>query len=103
MNAQVARMRFGWFFLTVFFATVANLSAGPEPLAGDDGKDYSKELPPIEKSWCEPPPPWEIKIGLPGWLSGISGDTGVKGVVTNIDVSFDQLLRHLTHVPIVLS
>jgi len=103
MNAQVARMRFGWFFLTVFFATVANLSAGPEPLAGDDGKDYSKELPPIEKSWCEPPPPWEIRVGLPGWLSGVSGDTGAGGVVTNIDVSFDQLLRHLTHVPIVLS
>ncbi len=33
----------------------------------------------------------------------MSGDTGVKGVVTSPDVSFDQLLRHLTHVPIVLS
>jgi opacity protein-like surface antigen len=33
----------------------------------------------------------------------LSGDTGVKGVVSSPDVSFDQLLRHLTHVPIVLS
>ena len=36
-------------------------------------------------------------------MAGISGDTGVKGVVSSADVSFDQLLRHLTHVPIVLS
>src|SRR5439155_6835328 len=45
----------------------------------------------------------EIRSGAPGWLAGVSGDTGVKGVVTSPDVSFDQLLRHLTHVRIVLS
>ena len=33
----------------------------------------------------------------------MSGNSGVKGVVTSPDVSFDQLLTHLTHVPIVLS
>jgi len=36
-------------------------------------------------------------------MAGLSGDTGVKGVVSSTDVSFDQLLRHLTHVPIALS
>jgi len=36
-------------------------------------------------------------------MAGLSGDVGVKGVVSNIDVGFDQLLDHLTHVPIVLS
>jgi hypothetical protein len=102
MGGHVPPKRFACFFLTVFFATVANLRSGPEPLTDNGEKDHSKEPPPIEKSWCEPPP-LEIRIGLPGWLSGVSGDTGVKGVVTNIDVSFDQLLRHLTHVPIVLS
>jgi len=33
----------------------------------------------------------------------VSGNSGIKGVVTSPDVSFDQLLTHLTHVPIVLS
>ena len=36
-------------------------------------------------------------------MAGVSGNSGVKGVVTSPDVSFDQLLTHLTHVPIVLS
>jgi opacity protein-like surface antigen len=79
----------------------ATLFAGPEPIS--DSKDYSKEVPPVEKTWCETPPPWEIRVGLPGWLAGVSGETGVKGVVTSPDVSFDQLLTHLTHVPIVLA
>jgi opacity protein-like surface antigen len=66
--------------------------------------DYSKSPPPLAPApWCETPPPFEIRIGIPGWLAGLSGDTGVKGVVSSPDVSFDQLLRHLTHVPIVLS
>jgi hypothetical protein len=42
-------------------------------------------------------------LALPCWLAGLSGDSGVKGVVSNADVSFDQLLTHLTHVPIVLA
>src|SRR5262249_37535581 len=88
--------------LAILFSSSAILFGGPEPLA-TDGKDYSKEVPVVEKSWCETPPLWEIRIGAPGWLGGISGDSGVKGVVDSADVSFSQLFRHLTHVPIVLS
>jgi hypothetical protein len=84
----------------VLFGTSAIVFAGPEPLTSD-GKDYSKEVPPIEPSWS--PPPWEIRIGAPAWLSGVSGDSGVKGVTDFVDVSFDQLLTHLTHFPIALS
>lgn len=79
-----------------------NLWAGIEP-SGADAKDYSKEAPQIEKSWCETPKPFEIRIGVPGWLSGVSGDVGVKGVVGSVDVPFHELLDHLTHVPISLS
>jgi len=68
-----------------------------------EGKDYSKEVVPIEKSWCETPSLWEVRIGLPGWLAGISGDSGVKGLEASSDVKFEQLLKHLTHVPIALS
>src|SRR5215472_5934782 len=75
---------------------------GTDPLA-TDGKDYSKEIPPAPQSWCQTPPDWEISIGAPGWFSSLSGDIGVKGIVSDIDISFDQIFRHLTHVPIALS
>jgi opacity protein-like surface antigen len=91
-----------FFFSGPAFAMIA-LSAqvlfgGPEPY------DISKEAPPPPSPpWCETPATLEIRIGAPGWLAGISGDTGVKGVVASSDVSFGELFRHLTHVPIVLS
>src|SRR5215475_6019922 len=88
--------------LAILFSTSNILFAGSEPLATDD-KDYSKEVVPLEKSWCETPKPFEIRIGMPGWLSGVSGDAGVKGVVGSVDVPFHAILDHLTHVPISLS
>ena len=85
---------------TTFLSTPA-LFAGSERF--EDPKD-SKSIPPAElKPWCETPPPFEIRIGIPSWLAGLSGDSGVLGVVDSVDVSFDQLVRHLTHVPIVLA
>ena len=93
----------------VVFVLLAILFSSPNILFGDpelpaaDGKDYSKEVVPVEKSWCETPPFWEVRIGLPGWLAGLSGESGVKGVVDRVDVSFDSLLKNLTHVPIALS
>ena len=87
--------------VAILFISSSVLFAGPEPLAADS-KDYSKEVP-VEKSWCETPSLWEIRIGAPGWLAGISGDSGVKGVEANADVSFDTLLHHLTHFPVALS
>src|SRR5215472_17838474 len=88
--------------LAILFSTANILFAGSELSAGDS-KDYSKEVAPVEKSWCETPSLWEVRIGAPGWLAGISGDSGVLGLVDSADVSFSQLFRHLTHVPIVLS
>jgi opacity protein-like surface antigen len=73
------------------------------PFLAFAGSDVSKSLPSVPEPWCQEPPPFEIRIGIPGWLAGLSGDTGVKGVVSSADVSFEQLLRHLTHVPIVLA
>jgi opacity protein-like surface antigen len=92
MNRMVSR-----FLIATIFLSAPILLAGTEPY------DTSKEAPPPPISWCETPAPLDIRIGLPGWMAGLSGDIGVKGVVSSTDVSFDQLLRHLTHVPIVLS
>jgi len=83
------------------FATI--ILSTPVLFAGSE-YDISKEAPPPPpKPWCETPPTLEIRIGAPGWMAGVSGNSGVKGVVADPDVSFDQLLTHLTHVPIVLS
>jgi opacity protein-like surface antigen len=102
LNKSATRKSGGALLVAMFLSSSKILFAGPEPLA-TDGKDYSKEVPPVEKSWCETPPPWEIRIGAPGWLAGFSGDSGVKGVVTDVDVGFDQILRHLTHFPVALA
>src|SRR5947208_11315518 len=89
------------FLIATTFLSIPALLAATETL--DDPKD-SKTIPPAEiKPWCETPSPLEIRIGAPGWIAGLSGDTGAKGVVSNIDVGFEELFKHLTHVPIVLS
>ena len=100
---------------SLLFAFASLTDAGPVDLNGnalpssDDGKavkldnSKDKELPPVAKTCCETPSEWEVRIGLPGWLAGISGDTGVKGVVADETFSFEQLFKHLTHVPLSLS
>ena len=83
------------------FATI--ILSSPILYAGSE-YDISKETaPPPPQPWCETPQPFEIRIGVPGWLAGVSGDVGVKGVVSDVDVRFDQVFRHLTHVPLALS
>jgi len=85
----------------VVFATI--ILSTPVVFAGSE-YDISKEAPPPPpQPWCETPPTLEIRIGAPGWLAGISGESGVKSVVANDDVSFDQLVQHLTHFPVALS
>jgi hypothetical protein len=86
------------FLLATIVLLAPVVFAGPEPY------DISKEVPPPPpQPWCETPATLEIRIGVPGWLAGLSGDVGVKGVVSNIDVSFDEVFDHLTHVPLALS
>ena len=83
------------------FATI--ILSTPVLFAGS-GYDISKEAPPPPpQPWCETPQTLEIRIGAPGWFAGLSGDVGVRGVVSDIDISFDEIFRHLTHVPIALS
>ena len=83
------------------FATI--ILSTPVVFAGSE-YDISKETPPPPpQPWCETPKTLEIRIGVPGWMAGVSGNSGVKGVVTSPDVSFDQILTHLTHVPLSLS
>src|SRR5690242_6449859 len=84
---------------------VSSLKAGPVDLNGTaladptDGKtvvDTSKEkqLPTIQQG-CVEPKDIEFRIGLPGWMAGVNGDAGVKGFVTEQDLSFSEILKHL--------
>ena len=95
------RLTRGFLCFLLLMTSIGSLCAGQEEYT--DGKDYSKEIAPAPQSWCQTSPDWEIRIGLPGWLAGLSGESGVKGVKDYADVSFDQLLTHLTHFPIALS
>jgi hypothetical protein len=70
--------------------------------AEDASTDSFKEMPLVQQSGCETPPSLETRLSLPAWLASLSGDSGVKGVVSTVDVGVDQLIKHLTHVPIAL-
>jgi hypothetical protein len=79
-------MRIKLFFLvTAVFALVGVLRAG------------TLELPPKESV---PPTitqaePWQFTIAVPGWLAGMDGTIGVRGVNADIDIGFDEILQHL--------
>jgi opacity protein-like surface antigen len=78
--------------------------SAPVLLAGPEIYEDSKSIPPPEiQPWCETPAPLEIRIGIPGWISRLEGDFGVKGLAAPLDIGFDTLLKHLDEVPVVLS
>jgi hypothetical protein len=62
------------------------LFAGPEPYV------TSKEAAPPSITQSEP---WRFTIAAPGWMAGLDGTIGVRGVNADIDVGFDQILQHL--------
>ena len=39
--------------------------------------------------------PWQITVGGPGWLAGVSGHTGFRGVNPYVNVGIGQILKHL--------
>jgi opacity protein-like surface antigen len=62
-------------------------------LAGTEPYDYKAAPPP--QSWCVTPPETEFRIGIPGWIAGLSGDFGVRGLVSDQDVKFTDILKRL--------
>jgi hypothetical protein len=49
----------------------------------------------IEQPSAKTAEPWEITVGGPGWLAGVTGTTGFHGKNTNVDVGVGQILRHI--------
>jgi hypothetical protein len=92
MHAPKPRILGGLIAALLFTAQACALV--PRVHAGSTEIDNSKEAA-ITPTGCEPPPETEFRVGLPGWLSGLSGDFGVRGVVTDQDVKFVDLLKRI--------
>src|SRR5438445_3357071 len=72
-------------FTGALLAVVGPLVAGSVELA-------PKETAPPSITESEP---WQFTIAAPGWIAGLDGTIGVRGVNADIDVGFDQILQHL--------
>src|SRR4030095_8480461 len=74
-----------FFLLSAVFALIGVLRAGTLEL-------QPKEAVPPTITQSEP---WQFTIAVPGWIAGMDGTIGVRGVNADIDVGFDQILQHL--------
>jgi hypothetical protein len=78
-------MRAKLVFLAAVFAIIGRVGAGSMEL-------QPKETAPPSITQSEP---WQFTIAAPGWIAGLDGTIGVRGVNADIDVGFDQILQHL--------
>lgn len=78
------RIRFS-LFTGALLAAVGSVGAGSMELA-------PKETAPPTITQSEP---WQFTIASPGWMAGMDGTIGVRGVNADIDIGFDQILQHL--------
>ena len=72
-------------FAGAVFAIAGGLRAGTMEL-------QPKESAPPTITQAEP---WQFTIAAPGWMAGLDGTIGVRGVNADIDIGFDQILQHL--------
>src|SRR3989442_1853138 len=70
------------------------MSIGETATAGPVA-NTTNETPPLQPTGCLAPPDVEFRIGLPGWITGLSGDFGVRGIVTEQDLKFTDILKDL--------
>ena len=66
-------------------AMISALQAGTMELQPKDGAP-----PTITQS-----EPWQFTIAVPGWMAGLDGTIGVRGVNADLDISFKDILQHL--------
>src|SRR5882724_1675474 len=70
--------------LFALFAAIGGVKAGPVELE-------PKEMAPPTITSSDH---WYFNIGMPGWLAFVSGDIGLHGVTSNVDVDFGQIITH---------
>src|SRR5262249_41470079 len=91
---MTAIARFGITQFIRWLLLVSVAMAGTTLRAGPPEQD-SKSVPVLQKEGSAAPDDVEFRIGIPGWISGLSGDFGVRGVVADTDISFGDLLNTL--------
>src|SRR5512133_2071028 len=74
-----------FFFATAVFTVVGGLRAGTLEL-------QPKESVPPTITQSEP---WQFTIAAPGWMAGLDGTIGVRGVNADINIDFPEILQHL--------
>ena len=77
---------------------VGSTDANGTALYTDDGKAPVPERPKetaAVQSGCTPPADTEFRVGLPGWMAGMSGDFGVRGAVADVDIKFSDILKRI--------
>src|SRR5438094_528492 len=84
MMDRLMRIRLFLFAGTVV-AAVGGLRAGTMEL-------QPKESAPPTITQAEP---WQFTIAAPGWMAGLDGTIGVRGINADIDIGFDEILQHL--------
>ena len=67
------------------FAIIGRVGAGSIELA-------PKETTPPSITESQP---WQFTIAAPGWIAGLDGTIGIRGVNADINVGFDEILQHL--------
>jgi len=73
------------FLVGTLFAAVGSVAAGPVELE-------AKETAPPTITQSEP---WHFNLASPGWLASISGEVGLRGVNSNVDVDFGKIIRQV--------
>lgn len=81
------------------FLALALALAAPwcRPLAEAGGPKTVVEAAPVDAAAVTPAPAseWETAFVMPGWLTGIDGTMGLKGVQTGVEAGFDEISKNL--------
>jgi hypothetical protein len=83
--------------LTVMLVPVLSAQEQGSTRSPSEPQATGKEEEPktIEQPSVKTTEPWQITVGGPGWLAGVSGHTGFHGVNPYVDVGLGQILRHI--------
>ena len=66
-----------------------------EQLSAKEATGKQEEAKVVEQPSTKTTEPWEIKVGGPGWLAGVSGYTGFHGVNPHVNVDVGKILNHI--------
>jgi len=52
----------------------------------------------VEQPTAKSTEPWQISVGGPGWLAGVSGTTGFHGLNVDLDIGVEPIIRHINSI-----